>query len=482
MRRLRRVKIVATLGPASSTPEMIEKLFLAGADLFRINMSHTSRDALRERVADIRAVEAKVGRPIGILADLQGPKLRLGVFAGDRVMLDAGDHFTLDGDATPGDRTRVQMPHPEILTALEPGHTVLIDDGKVELKVIEVRRDGHAAQAIANVVVGGAVSNRKGVSLPDTTIPVSALTGKDHSDLEAALDAGVDWIAVSFVQRPEDVAEVKKTARGRAMVMAKIEKPQAVTRLDEIFELADGLMVARGDLGVEMPLEQVPGIQKRITRMGRRLGKPIVVATQMLESMISAPVPTRAEVSDVATAVFEGADAIMLSAESAAGQYPTEAVATMNRIGIQVESDANFRTIITAQRTEPERTGADAIAAAARTIAETVDIKTIVAWTASGSTGLRIARERSQTPTVALTPNVATARRLAVSWGIHAVVTEDAHDMDDMTQRACSHACDEGFAQGNERVLIVAGIPFGSPGATNMLRVAFVNPAGTGGR
>ena len=480
MRRMRRVKVVATLGPASSTADRIEALFRAGADMFRINMSHTSRDALRERVGDIRAVEARVGRPIGILADLQGPKLRLGVFAGDRVTLDRGASFTLDNSDAPGNVDRVRLPHPEILDALDVGHRILVDDGKVELVVTGVKRTKQKVAVATTVVVPGAVSNRKGVSLPDTTIPVSALTDKDRSDLDAALECGVDWIAVSFVQRPEDVADVKKTARGRALVMAKIEKPQAVTRLDEIFELADGVMVARGDLGVEMPLEQVPGIQKQITRMGRRLGKPVVVATQMLESMISSPVPTRAEVSDVATAVFEGADAVMLSAESAAGQFPVEAVATMNRIGEQVESDPNFRTIITAQRTQPESTGADAIAAAARTISETVDIRTIVAWTASGATGLRIARERPQTPMIALTPRETTARRLAVAWGLHAVVTEDAHDVDDMTGRACALACSEGFAAPADRVLIVAGVPFGSPGATNMLRMAFIGSTGKG--
>ncbi|MFC0284240.1 pyruvate kinase [Camelimonas abortus] len=481
MRRMRRVKVVATLGPASSTPGRIEALFRAGADMFRINMSHTSREALRQRVADIRAVEAAVGRPIGVLADLQGPKLRLGVFAGGRAILESGARFVLDGDETPGSATRAQLPHPEILRALEPGHRVLVDDGKVELKVTQTRRRGRNIAVETTVVVPGAVSDRKGVSLPDTTIPVSAMTAKDRSDLEAALDCGVDWIAVSFVQRPEDVADVRKVAAGRALVMAKIEKPQAVARLEEIFDVADGVMVARGDLGVEMPLEQVPGIQKLITRMGRRLGKPVVIATQMLESMISSPVPTRAEVSDVATAVFEGADAVMLSAESAAGQFPVEAVATMDRIGVQVESDANFRAIINAQRSAPESTGADAIAAAARTIAETVDIRTIVAWTASGATGLRISRERPQTPMIALTPRQATARRLAVAWGIHAVVTEDAHDVDDMTERACRIAAAEGFAKPAERVLIVAGVPFGSPGATNLLRMAFISSTGAGG-
>jgi pyruvate kinase len=325
------------------------------------------------------------------------------------------------------------------------------------------------------VVVGGKISNRKGVSLPDTEIPVSAMTAKDRSDLDAALNEGVDWVAISFVQRPDDVAEVKKIVRGRAFVLAKIEKPQAIARLEDIMEVSDALMVARGDLGVELPLEKVPGLQKRITRMARRSGKPVVVATQMLESMITSPVPTRAEVSDVATAVFEGADAIMLSAESAAGQFPIEAVATMNRIAEEVERDSVYRPVIDAQRTPPEATGADAIATAARDIAETLDVKAVVAWTSSGSTPLRIARERPRPAILALTPNRETARRLSLVWGIHAMVTKDAHDIDDMAVRGCKFANREGFSRDGERIVIVAGVPFGTPGATNMIRIAFTN-------
>jgi pyruvate kinase len=318
------------------------------------------------------------------------------------------------------------------------------------------------------------------VSLPDTTIPFSALTAKDRSDLEAALDRGIDWVALSFIQRPEDIAEAKKITRGRAAVMAKIEKPQAVNRLGEIMDLADALMVARGDLGVEMPLEKVPGLQKQMTRTARRAGKPVVVATQMLESMIASPVPTRAEVSDVSTAIFEGADAVMLSAESAAGQYPVEAVATMNRIAEEVERDPIYRTIIDAQRTEPEATGADAIAAAARGIAETLDLSAIICWTSSGSTGLRVARERPTSPIVAISPKLSTGRRLSLVWGVHCIVAEDAHDLDDMVERACRLACKDGFAAAGQRVIIVAGVPLGTPGATNMLRIAFVRQDGAG--
>lgn len=470
MRRLRRCKILATLGPASSDKATIAALHRAGADVFRINMSHSDHAGMRERVAMIRAVEQEAGRPIGVLIDLQGPKLRIGAFHEDSIILKNGALFTLDARRAPGDGTRVHLPHPEILRALEPGHTVLIDDGKVRLEVEQADPD----RAVARVIVGGRISNRKGVSLPDTEIPLAAMTPKDRSDLEAGLNAGVDWVAVSFVQRPEDVAEVKKIARGRALVLAKIEKPQAIHRLEEIIEMADALMVARGDLGVEMPLEKVPGLQKRITRLTRRLGKPVVVATQMLESMIQAPVPTRAEVSDVATAVFEGADAVMLSAESAAGQYPVEAVATMNRIAEEVETDSIYRDVIAGQRSAmPEPTGADAIAVAARDVAETLDLKAICAWTTSGATAFRIARERPQPPILALTPNRDTARRLALVWGVHGVVTKDASDIDDMARRAGKFACREGFAKDGERLVIIAGVPFGTPGATNMMRIGF---------
>jgi len=470
MRRMRRAKIVATLGPASSDTAMIGKLFAAGVDVFRINMSHTSQNRLRELVAMIRSVEGETGRPIGILVDLQGPKLRLGTFTGGSAMVSNGENFVLDSDPAPGDSTRAYLPHPEIFTAVAPGRTLLIDDGKVRLTVTQAE-----PQRISTCVeVGGKVSDRKGISLPDSTMPFSALAEKDRSDLEAALNAGIDWVALSFIQRPEDIAEAKKITRGRAAVMAKIEKPQAVHRLAEIMELADALMVARGDLGVEMPLEKVPGVQKQMTRLGRTTGKPVVVATQMLESMINSPVPTRAEVSDVATAIYEGADAVMLSAESAAGKYPVDAVATMNRIAEEVEADELYRDIIDAQRAVPEATGADAIADAARQIADTLDLAAVVCWTSSGSTGLRMARERPRPPIVALSPNIATGRRLSVVWGVHCVITEDAHDQDDMVDRASRIAFTEGFAKAGQRVIIVAGLPLGTPGATNMLRIAYV--------
>jgi pyruvate kinase len=478
MRRNRKVKILATLGPASSDEQMIQKLHEAGADLFRINMSHASHDVMRTLISRIRAVEARCGRPIGILADLQGPKLRVGKFANGSEELKPGQTFTLDNKDVPGDSTRVFLPHPEILESVKAGDRLLIDDGKLHLRAESA--DGKAI--VCTVVSGTKISDRKGVSLPDTLLAVGVLTDKDRVDLDAVLATGsVDWVALSFVQRPEDLAEVRKIARGRVGIMSKIEKPQAIERIEEIIELSDALMVARGDLGVEMPLEAVPGIQKQLIRACRRAGKPVVVATQMLESMISAPVPTRAEVSDVATAVFEGADAIMLSAESASGAYPVEAVSTMASIASTVERDPHYPGIIYAQRSTPEATGADAISLAARQIAETLKLAAIVCYTSSGTTGLRAARERPEVPVLALSPVIETARRLSVVWGLHCVVTGDAENLDDMVNRACRIVVTEEFGKPGDRVIISAGVPLRTPGATNMLRIAYIGADGVSG-
>ncbi|WP_062017681.1 pyruvate kinase [Aureimonas sp. AU4] len=474
MKRNRRVKILATLGPASADEGMIRKLHEAGADAFRINMSHADHDLMRELVARIRRVETAVGHPIAILADLQGPKLRVGKFADGKVDLKAGDEITLDDNPEPGNASRVYLPHPEILEAVKPGHRLLIDDGKLQL--VAVASDGRSIRC--RVVAGTRISDRKGVSLPDTTLATGALTEKDRRDLDAVLAEDVDWIALSFIQRPEDLAEARKVSRGRAGLLSKIEKPQAVERLDEIIELSDAIMVARGDLGVEMPLEQVPGIQKRITRAARRAGKPVVVATQMLESMITAPVPTRAEVSDVSIAVFEGADAIMLSAESASGDYPVEAVATMDRIAREVEKDPLYPGIIFAQRPAAEATGADAVSLAARQIAETLNVAAIVTYTATGTTGLRTSRERPQIPIIALSPILGTTRRLTLAWGLDCVHTEDATDLDEMVDKACRIAVQQGIARAGERIIVTAGVPLRTPGATNMIRIAYIGSDG----
>lgn len=470
MRRNRNIKILATLGPATATREKIEALFRAGADVFRINMSHTRHETLRELVGMVRDVEAETGRPIGILADLQGPKLRIGAFPGGPVMLETGQIFTLFLNPVEGNASQVQLPHKEILSALAPGARLLLDDGRISLIVTEAAPD----RAVTTVEIGGKLSDRKGVNVPDTQLPIPAMTEKDRADLSAAVEAGVDWIALSFVQTAADVAEAKKMVMGRCGVMAKIEKPQAVARLNDILDVADGIMIARGDLGVELPLEFVPGRQKEINRAARRAGKPVVVATQMLESMIDNPAPTRAEVSDVATAVFEGADAVMLSAESAAGAWPVEAVSTMNKVAEKVESEPFYRSIVDAQRAEPEPTAADAITAAAHQIAENINVAAIVTYTASGATAIRASRERPNVPILALSPVLKTARRLAIGWGLHCVVVEESRDLDGMVDQACKIAWREGYAKSGQRIIVICGVPLGTPGATNMLRVAMV--------
>lgn len=472
MRRRRKTKIVATLGPASNSPEKIRALFDAGVDVFRINMSHTSHTMLAELHRTLRTEEANAGRPIGILVDLQGPKIRLGTLPGGSRILKDGEQVRFVRKVQAEDPNDIPIPHPEVFQAMKMRHTLLIDDGKVRLRILTAK-DYYAD---AMVVVGGELKDRKGVNLPDTLLPVSAMTPKDRSDLDAALNLGVDWIALSFVQRVEDVAELKKVVAGRAGVLAKIEKPKALEGLGDILEMADAVMVARGDLGVELPAEAVPGRQKQIIRAARKAGKPVVVATQMLESMISSATPTRAEVSDVATAVFEGADAVMLSAETASGAHPIEAVQIMDRIAQSVENDPLYVSVLEAQRNEPESTTADAIMAAVHQITHTVHAKAVVCWTKSGSTGLRAARERPEAPIIVLTPLVETARRLALGWGLHCVTTEDAHDLDDVTDRAARIAYQEGFARPGERVVVTAGVPLGTPGSTNLLRVAFVGP------
>jgi pyruvate kinase len=474
LRRNRKVKILATLGPASSSPEMIEKLFITGVDVFRINMSHTSHELLRELHGRIRAVEQKTKRPIGILADLQGPKIRIGTFADKEVAIKAGDHITFDLDPTPGTKDRVNLPHPEIFAAAKVGDNLLLNDGRLRVQITKAEPKSLETR----IIYGGVLSNRKGVNLPDTVIPIPALTDKDRADLEAAASLGVDWIALSFVQRPADVAEAKALVKGRAYVMAKIEKPQAIIELDGILKITDGIMVARGDLGVELPVEAVPSKQKEITRAARRYGRPVVVATQMLESMVTEPVPTRAEVSDVATAVYEGADAVMLSAESATGAWPDKAVLTMDRVAQNVENDQHYPGIIHAQRTDPEPTAADAISVAARAVAETLKLPAIVCYTGGGSTGLRVARERPSMPIVAATPIPETARRLCLVWGTHSVLTADAQSVDQMFEHAGEIVVQEGFAKPGDKILITAGVPIGTPGTTNMVRIATIGPNG----
>ncbi|MDB6176052.1 pyruvate kinase [Paracoccus sp. Z330] len=467
MRRHRNVKIVATLGPASSSKEMIRSLFEAGADVFRLNMSHGSHEDHRERHAAIREIEAETGRPIAILADLQGPKLRVGQFAQGGHDLEVGASFRFDLDETAGDAARVQLPHPEIFQALTKGSELLVNDGKIRLTVDECGADF----AECTVTVGGTISDRKGVNVPDVVLPLAALSDKDRSDLEFACELGVDWLALSFVQRAEDVEEAKQLAKGRAAVLSKIEKPAAVRAFDEILKASDGIMVARGDLGVELPVHSVPPIQKRLVRACRAAAKPVIVATQMLESMIESPMPTRAEVSDVANAIYEGTDAVMLSAESAAGSFPIEAVNTMDSVARSVEADANYRAILEASRSAKLHSVADAIVTAAREIAETTDIAAICAFTQSGTTVSLVARERPRVPILAMSPVETVLRRMCLTWGTHCVQTPRLHRFKEAVVNSARAARDFGFADETRQVVLMAGVPFNVPGTTNILRI-----------
>jgi len=470
MPRHRKAKIIATMGPASSDPAVVRALFDAGVDVFRLNFSHGTHSDHQRNVETIRALERETERPIGILMDLQGPKLRVGAIEGDSVEIKTGQPFRLDLDDAPGNTRRAPLPHPEIFAALAPGTDLLLDDGKLRLRVKECGQDF----AETEIVTGGPLSNRKGVNVPGVVLPISPLTDKDRKDLRFGLELGADWVGLSFVQRPEDVAEARRLIAGRAAIMIKVEKPAAITHLDRLIEMSDAVMVARGDLGVEMPPEDVPSLQKRIIRACRMAGKPVVVATQMLDSMIHAPAPTRAEASDVATAVYDGADAVMLSAETASGDYPVETVTMMDRIATRTEADPLYRPVVHALHPEPEPTAPDAISAAAAQVAATINVAAIVSYTTSGSTALRAARERPDVPILVLTSKIETARRLAVTWGAHCVQTADVRTFQEMVQKACGIALTEGIAKVGDKIIVTAGVPFGTPGATNVLRIAWV--------
>jgi pyruvate kinase len=472
MRRQRQAKIVATLGPASTDKATILALFQAGADVFRFNFSHGSHADHQARYDIVRAIEQETGRPIAVLADLQGPKLRIGQFEDGRITLRAGQEFTLDSDPAPGNGTRVRLPHPELFAVIEAGQCLLLDDGKLRLEVTA----SDATSIRTRVVNGGVLSDRKGVNVPDAVLPIPALTQKDRQDLAFALDMGADWIALSFVQRPEDVVEARALVDGRAGVLAKLEKPAALHQLDAIVAVSDAVMVARGDLGVELPPEQVPGAQKRILRSCRAHGVPIIVATQMLESMITAPVPTRAEASDVASAIYDGTDAVMLSAESASGAYPVAAVEIMDRIIREVEKDPLYRNLIDAQNVAPLPNRGDAICSALRSVTQIVGAVATVTFTMSGHTSTRAARERPSVPIISITPRLGTARRLALVWGVHSTVSSDVSNAEEMVGVACRAAADEGYARAGEQIAITAGVPFGEPGSTNLLRLAEIWP------
>ena len=471
MRRHRNAKIVATLGPASSTQEMIRKLFEAGADVFRLNFSHGTHEDHRKRYEIIRTVERETGRPIGVLSDLQGPKLRLGTFADGRAQIATGDKFELDLRGGPGTAARVSLPHPEIFQVLAPGVQLLLDDGKVRLEVEECT----AEQARTRVLVGGALSDRKGASVVGAILPLSPLTPKDRVDLAYALDLGVDWIALSFVQLPQDVEELREIVGDRAGIMSKLEKPSAIEHLDEIVKRSDAVMVARGDLGVEMAPEDVPPIQRRIVRACRQAGRPSIVATQMLESMITVPTPTRAEASDVASAIYHGADAVMLSAESASGQFPLEAVTMMNRIITVAENDhAYYRPMNDAARPAPTSTVPDVICAGIREATRLLPIAAVVTYTTSGASSLRASRERPSSSILSMASSLGVARRLTLGWGLHSVEVPQIASVDEMSAYACKAAIQQGFAAKGDTIVVAAGSPIGVSGTTNTLKLLTV--------
>lgn len=468
--RHRNTKIVATLGPASSDPAMIRQLFEAGVDVFRLNFSHGTHADHKLRYDAIRQIEADVGRPVGILMDLQGPKLRLGKIVDGKLALTTGQKIRLDLDPTPGDINRVPLLHPEIFAAIRPGDDLLIDDGKVRLRVLSSTKEYADVQALN----AGVISDRKGVNVPGAILPMSALTTKDREDLDFGLSIGMDWIALSFVQRPEDIIELREIVGNRAWIMAKLEKPSAIDSLEAIVASSDGVMVARGDLGVELPPEEVPVLQKRIVRACREAGKPVIVATQMLESMITSPVPTRAEVSDVATAVYDGVDAVMLSAESASGAYPIEAVTMMDRILLSTEKDPLQRIMMEAVHSRRKNDARDAISAAIRTVAETLPVAATVAYTSSGATTLRVAHERPRAPILSMTPVAAAARRLSLVWGVHSIQAADVESTEEIVMHATLAAKKNGFGIPGQALLIIAGTPFGVPGSTNLLRISWI--------
>lgn len=471
MRRNRRAKIVATLGPSCSDENRIRELVQAGVDVFRFNFSHGDYDGHIERLHALRRIEEELHHPIAALMDLQGPKLRVGRFADGGVELEKGDIFRFDMDDVDGDQSRVCLPHPEIFSSLREGANLLLDDGKIRMEVVEFG----AAHAELKVLTGGKLSNNKGVNLPDVNLNMSPLTPKDRRDLEFGLEQDFDWIALSFVQRAADMAEARNLVGTKANVLAKLEKPSALDELDEIVDLSHGIMVARGDLGVEVPPERVPAIQKRVIRACRRAGKPVIVATQMLESMIKAPAPTRAEASDVATAIYDGSDAVMLSGETAIGDYPVEAVSIMENIIVQTEKDPILRDLVDASKAPAEDNASDAISAAAREVAHTLDVRAIVTFSMSGKTGYRVSRERPEAPIVGVTTSKRTARQMTLAWGLLPVVAPDVHSLEDMVDSASRAAARASGAEPGDRMIITAGIPFGHAGATNLVHIATIS-------
>ena len=471
MRRNRKAKIIATLGPSTSDSKTIKKLFSSGADVFRLNFSHDVASTHEKRFKEIRTLEKKVKRPIGILMDLQGPKLRVGKFENGPIFLKNGKKFIFDLDPAPGNKRRGFLPHKDVYRKIKKGNKILVDDGKLTLVVTKK----NSTYIETKVKFSGFISSNKGFNIPNVISNTGRLTIKDKEDLKLALKLGVDWIALSFVETAKDVLNFKKIIKGKASVLTKLEKPIALKNLSKIIEVSDAIMIARGDLGIETPLENLPSQQKRIINACRQAGKPVVVATQMLDSMVNYPTPTRAEASDVATAIYDGTDAVMLSAETAIGSYPNESVLMMNKIIEKVEGDPLYLNINEANHVKAKSTAEDAITESAKYVARIMSAKSVITYTTSGSTALRAARERPDVPIMGISPNLNTARSLSLVWGVHCIHTKDARSFKDMVLKAGKLAKKEKFARKGDRVVITAGVPFGQSGATNVLRIASVD-------
>ncbi len=466
----RKVKIIATLGPASNNSQTIQSLVKAGVNVFRVNMSHGEHDQHKKSIDLIREAEKKLEQPIAILADLQGPKLRIARFKEGQVFLEKGQEFVLDLEPKPGNSNRVTFPHPEIFPHILSGMTVLLNDGNIRLKVTLANH----SEIQTEVLEGGTLSDNKGVNLPDTELPIPALTKKDKKDIDFLIGTSVDYVGLSFVQRPEDVLDLKRILGGRKAVLSKIEKPQAIDNLEEIIDLSDGIMVARGDLGVEMSPEKVPPIQKKIIRLSKKKGKPVVVATQMLESMIERSTPTRAEATDVATAVYDGADAVMLSAESAVGKYPVESVEMMAKIISAVEKDGQYIDNLKRLAEKADDDVSDSITAAARQLSETLEAAAIVTYTATGLTALRVSHKKPQAPILAMTNKVETSRKLCLSWGVIPNLVDDLKSLDEMIEKAIERSKEAGLVKKGDKIVMTCGIPFGNPGTTNVINVELI--------
>ncbi len=470
---LRRTKIVATIGPATSSADTLRSLIEAGATTLRLNFSHGTHDDHQRNIRLIRQISFELNQPVGILQDLQGPKIRLGRFEQGSVVVEKGDLFTLTSRAVAGDRSISSVTYEPLAREVPEGATILLDDGRVEMRVEKV--DQIKGDLFCRVVVGGTLSNSKGVNFPGVYLSVKAMTDKDRRDLMFGLDQGVDWVALSFVRNPQDVLEIKElisSAGKHVPVIAKIEKHEAIEQMNEILSLCDGVMVARGDLGVELPAEEVPILQKRLISTANRLGIPVITATQMLDSMASNPRPTRAEISDVANAIIDGTDAVMLSNETAVGKYPVKAVATMAQIAVRIEREQITRNVSNVEDTG--RSIPNAISQAVAQIAAQLEATAVMTLTKSGSTARNVSKFRPNPPILAVTPHVDVARQLQLVWGVKPLLVLDLPSTGQTFQAALNVAQEKQLVFEGDLVVMTAGTLQGVSGSTDLIKVEVV--------